>query len=361
VTVGRPVPTPPWLRDPMLLREDGRISGSVQAEVVQLPRSGFWFSWIRDALWHGLGAFLFEPDQSGQPTAGTLRLIDSRYLYTTRVGQALHWTLDSGSDDPAVFDRDGFITLGAVTYRIVVLRNPHSPVDAEGMSLGVFGLAPGAFKLSGQIAAYASGTFRSGIPAGYLKVNTPGLTQEVASDLKRRWMASHGGDRRAIAVLNATTEFVPMNFSPVDAALGEMTRLSVADVAYAFGLAPDNLGVSLSGSATYSNVRDHFQALRDFGLAPWIAAVQEVLSALLPGSAGVVVNLDGFANPPLSERVATGAQAVAAGLLTTDEWRALEGLPPLPEPPPTPEPELPAPEEEPEPQRHLRIQPWRGG
>jgi len=133
-------------------------------------------------------------------------------------------------------------------------------------------------------------------------------------------------------------------------------------VAYAFALSPDNLGVSLSGSATYSNVRDHFQDLKDFGLAAWIAAVEDVLTALLAGTAGVKVNLDGFANPPASERFAAYKLALDMGLLTIEECRQLEGLGPVPSdavpaavPVPESEPALAPPQ-----QRHLHLsQAWR--
>lgn len=331
---GVPVPVPRWITDPMLLRPDQRFTDTVYPDVLQLPRNQFWSVWVRNALWYGLGAFIYQPDDTGQPLAGTLRNVDPRFLGTDRdTDGALHWVLDSGSTDPAAqFDRDGTLNLGPVEYRICVLRNPLSPVDTDGMSLGVFNLNPGAFKLAGQIATYMSGTFRSGVPNGYLKVETPGLTQPQADDLKSKWLANHGGDRRSIAVLNSTTQFVPLTFSPVDAAIGEVQRLSIADVAFAFGLDPLTLGVSLGNSATYNNLRDAWLNHRDFGLSPWIASVQDVLSALLAGTAGIVVNLDGFANPPAAERFASYRTAIDAGILTPNEARALEGLPPLPEP-----------------------------
>jgi hypothetical protein len=42
-----------------------------------------------------------------------------------------------------------------------------------------------------------------------------------------------------------------------------------------------------------------------------------------------VVNLDGFANPPAAERYAGYKVAIESGVLTEDEARAYEGLPPL--------------------------------
>ena len=335
-TFGDPVTAPRWIADPMLLRPDDRFVGEVYPTVLQLPRGEFWASWIRSAIWYGLGAFLWQPDNAGAPLAGTLRLVDPRLLSTSRAEDgSLRWTLDAGGD-PVVFTRDGSLTLGPVTYRITVLRNPHSPVDAEGMSLGVFAMTPSAFRLGASVDTYAAGQFRTGVPNGYLKVETPGLTQTQADELKSKWLANHGGDRRSIAVLNATTSFTPINLTPVDAALADVKRLSIADVAFAFGLDPTTLGVSLANSATYNNVRDAWLNHRDYGLSPWITAVQDVLSSLLPGTQGVLVALDQFANPPARERFAGYKVAIDAGLMTVDEARFLEGLPPLPEPEPVP-------------------------
>lgn len=325
---------PRWLTDPMLLRPDARFPVTVEPEVSQLPRSLFWTEWVRSAIWWGVGAFVcLEDATTGAPLAGSLKMLHPRYLSTERVGTELRWVLGNNEgEDPLVFDRNGYwdVPGTSIRYRLVALRNPHSPVDTEGRSQGVFAMSPSTFALSGQIDGYAQGTFRSGIPAGYLKVQTPGLTADAADMLKARWLAAHGGDRRSIAVLNATTEFQPLNLSPVDAALAEVKRLNMADVAMAFGLDPLTLGVGLGNSATYNNLRDAWTNHRDFGLAPWTAAVEDTLSALLPGTGMVRVNLDGFANPTAAERFTAYETALGAGILTVDEVRRLENLPPMP-------------------------------
>jgi HK97 family phage portal protein len=212
--------------------------------------------------------------------------------------------------------------LGGVRARLVCLDNPHSPV-------GVFAQHPGVFGLSTSLGSYQAGLFRSGVPAGYLKVTAPGLTQTQADALKGAWMRAHGGDRRSIAVLNATTDFTPISINPVDAALAEVKRLNIADVAYAFGMAPESLGVTMGNSATYSNVEQWFEAHRDMALSPWIAAVEGVLSALLPHGQVAQVNLDAYTQAPWASRIPVYAQAISAGLLTVDEMRAAEGYPPL--------------------------------
>jgi HK97 family phage portal protein len=176
------------------------------------------------------------------------------------------------------------------------------------------------------------------VPSGYLKTTQAGLTQPQADTLKAKWLEAHGGDEASIAVLNATTEFTPVSWSPVDAALAEVKRLNVADVAFSFGMAPETLGVTMGNSATYSNVAQWFEAHRDFALSPWEAALEGTLSALLPQGDLALVNLDAYTQPPLAERLEAYAGAIAAGIYTANEVRALEGLAPLPEPEPQPVP-----------------------
>jgi hypothetical protein len=336
---GQPPPSgvPRWLTDPMLARPTFMPEAAGDfAAVLTRVRSGFWADWIRSAIWYGLGAFVWKAQaDNGQPQAGTMHLIQPRVLGTVRredqrplaSGEPpLCWALNPYDMDPVLFDRDG--TAGP--WHITVLRNPLSPVDAEGMSKGVFDMHPTVFGLAGTIDNYQAGQFRSGVPNGYLKTEVPGMTQPEADKLKGKWLTAHGGDRRSIAVLNSTTSFVPINLSPVDAALAEVKRLNVADCAFAFGLDPMTLGAGLNNSATYTNLRDAWENHRDFGLGPWIAGAQDTLTALLPGTQSVTVNLDGFANPAASERFAAYTVALNAGILTLDEVRALEGLPPLP-------------------------------
>jgi phage portal protein BeeE len=362
---GKPLGTPRWLTDPMLLRPDSRFPADVWPYAAKLPRSEFWASFLRSALWWGVGAFLCQEDNTGQPLAGSMRLVNPHLLSTERdAGGALVWALDAPSGSPrAVFSRDGYLRLGPVRYRIVTLRNPHAETDVDGHTPGVFEACPSAFRLAGQIQSYTSGQFRSGVPNGYLSVLTPGLQEEEANDLRAKWLRHHGGDRRSIAVLSSTVSFTPINLAPIDALLGEVQKLNIADVAYAFSISPEVLGVSLTGSATYANIRDYFRQHSMLGIGLWVAAFQDVLSALLPGTQGVKVDFDAFTRAEPRERYEAYAAAIAAGILTVDEVRELEGLPPLPEPEPEPvPPELEefVIEEEPQPERRLRLQPWRG-
>ena len=112
-----------------------------------------------------------------------------------------------------------------------------------------------------------------------------------------------------------------------------MKRLNVADAAFAFALDPMTLGAGLNNSATYTNLRDSWENHRDFGLAPYQAAVEDALTALLPGTQGIKADLDGFANPDLTTRANGYKVAIDSGWMLPEEVRVIEGLPPLDQPP----------------------------
>lgn len=324
---------PRWISDPQLLRPDARFPAPTLPAVRRLPRSAFWGSWIRSAVWHGAGHIAFAEDEAGQPLAGTLRHLDSRLVSPVRdeLGVVV-WEIGEGPE-AARTDRDGYLDFEAgPRWRIATLRDPHAPIDSEGRSISVFERHADTFGLSGSLENYARGVFTSGIPSGFLKVNTPGLQQEEADELKRKWMEAHGGDRRSVAVLNASTDYTALTFSPVDAALIETKRANLADLALAFSLDPSGaLGVTLGNSATYSNVQQHFARLRQ-DLLPWITAVEQTIGALLPAGREIRLDFTDLTRPDPKEQYEGLKVALDAGILTIDEARAVLGLPPTPPP-----------------------------
>ena len=137
---------------------------------------------------------------------------------------------------------------------------------------------------------YAAGMYSGGgVPSGYLKVKAPQLTQDQASGLQSSWETAHGGGQRRTAVLGAEVDYQAVAVSPVDAALAEMKKLSLVDVANAYGVPGYLIGAPEGSSMTYSNVEMQLEALYQFTLKPWTVAIEETLSALLP--AGVTLNI----------------------------------------------------------------------
>lgn len=322
---GQAVDPPRWITDPQLLRADSRVGPSTVPHHRRLARSTFYREWVRDALWHGMGHILCDTAADGQPLAGTMRLVPPHAVHVDT--DTDRWWLNDPRRDPAAalpFDSDGRLPNG---LKLITLRNPHSPVDDYGRTRGVFALNPDTFMAAWMVDQYLAGAFRSGVPNGYLKVTQPQpLTQDQADDLKRRWLGAHG-KRRSIAVLNAATEFVPLTWSPVDADVQEMKRLAMADVAFAFGIAPEVLGISLGLSGTYSNIKDWWRLHRDFSLSGWIDQIGGVLSAQLPTGTNVTVNLDAHTRPDLTDRVQIMAAAAGADGVDLEAMADLLDLP----------------------------------
>jgi hypothetical protein len=327
--------TPRWVTDPQLCRPDARFPTQVLPAVTRSPRTAVYGTWIRSAVLFGVGFLAFLEDETGQPSAGSVRTLHPGLVRPVRDETgALVWEL--GSDPETVrADRDGYITIGGLRWRIVVLRDPHAPVDEDGRSISVFERHGDTFGTAAAIERYTLGTFSNdGVPSGFLKVNTPGLQQETADALKASWMAAHGGSRRSVAILNATTDYTPLARNALDTALIENKRASLADLCMAFSLDPNGaLGISMGNSATYANVSQYFTRLKT-DLLPWIETVEQVVSALLPAGQGIRLDFSELTRPDPKTHYEALAVAISAGILTVDEARNTLGLPALPEPPP---------------------------
>jgi phage portal protein BeeE len=319
------------MTDPQLLRPDARYESIVPA-VKRMPRSAFWAAWLRSAVWHGTGYLLFMEDANGAPVPGTLQILNPSMVSSRRNGAGeLVWTVGDAADpgDNAWTDRNGYLLLPGPPLRIVALRDPHAPVDEDGRSIGLIERNRSTFRVGHDIENYTAGVYRSGVPSGYIKTSVPDLTPGEAEDLRERWAAAHGGSRRSIAVLNSTTEFKPIQFSPVDLALVEGKRANLADMAMAFGLDPaGSLGVTMGASMTYQNAQQQFARLRQ-DLLPWITAVEQTIGALLPTGRDMRIDFSELTRPDPTQQYAVLNTAVASGLLTSDEARGQIGLPPL--------------------------------
>jgi HK97 family phage portal protein len=308
--------TPRWLTDPQLTRPDGRVfiddDGVTTAPRNPAAKSAveFWAEWITSALWFG-DAYAYAPrgrGADGQPLAPLWQINPNSVEY--RDGG--YWV------DDFLLDADKLIHLRG--------EPPYDNGTGDGV-IDRFGLDLG---LAASMRGYASNIFNTGIPAGYLKVNTPNVTEPQADTLKSRWMSQHGGTKRSIAVLNAATDFVPIALSPVDSQLDTAREWSLRDIALAFGVPAYMLGVP-GDSSTYANVESRMIELRTFTLLPWIRRIEACLDAQFPAGTEVKINTDSMLRADTATRYSAYTAALAGGWMTVDEIRALEDRPPLPE------------------------------
>jgi HK97 family phage portal protein len=301
------LPTPTWISDPQALRLDGRVVDTAAVVDARLSRVDFWTDWIRSALWWGDG-FAYVPvrDATGAPKPPLWLL----HPDDVKIDEGKYWV--------------GDVQIPAT--HLIHLRGQTPIVDGRGT--GVLNRFASDLAMSQSLRSYMSGAFSAGVPAGYLKTSTPNITQEQADALKSRWMTQHGGSRRSIAVLNATTEFHPLTWTPVDTEAAEFARLTLTQIALMFGLPVNMLGGPSGDSLTYSTTEMRMLELYQLTLLPWIARIEAVLDAQLPNGTDSRIEIDGLLRADTKTRFETYAIAIDKGILTVDEVRAFENRPP---------------------------------
>jgi len=299
--------TPSWIADPQALRLDGRVVDTSGHSDVRMSNIDFWSQWVLSALWWGDG-FVYVPvrDATGAPKP-PLWLF---HPLDVEIKDGRYWV--AGTEMPA----------GSIIH----LRGQTPHVDGRGS--GVLTRYATDLGLTQSLRTYMAGAFTSGVPAGYLKTSASNITQDQADALKSRWMTQHSG-KRTIAVLNATTEFHPLSWTPVDTEAGTFAQLTLTQIALMFCLPTTILGGPSANHMEYSTTELRNQELYVHTWLPWIRRIEAVLDAQLPAGTSSRVVVDGVLRADTKTRYESYAIAIASGFRTIDECRALENLPPL--------------------------------
>jgi HK97 family phage portal protein len=300
--------TPEWIADPQALRLDGRIVDPNQLYDVRMSNVDFWGQWILSALWFGDG-FIYSPSRDA----------------TSGAPKPPMWILHP--DDVEIREGGYHVADIRLADNTIIHLAGQQPIH-QNRGTGVLTRFAPDLALATSLRSYMAGAFTSGVPAGYLKTTTPNITQDQADALKARWLAQHGGERRSIAVLNATTEFHPLTWSPVDVAAVDFARISIGQIALMFGV-PAYMLDAPTDSSTYANVESRMTEFYELTLLPWIGRIEAVLDAQLPRGTEVRIEVDGLLRADTKTRYETYKMAIETGILTVDEARALESRPPL--------------------------------
>jgi HK97 family phage portal protein len=186
---------------------------------------------------------------------------------------------------------------------------------------------------------------RGGVPSVAIITPQSVLHKDEAETAKDTWEDKFEGPGRRPAILPNGTQVIPMGWSPVDSQMIEARKMSLVDMANCFNLDPYWLGGS-SSSHTYKSPGPMFLDLLRTSLEPVMSDLESVWSLLWIPPTGKSVRFDRLqlTRDDFSTEVATGVQAVQAGLISIEEWRIRQGLPIEPEygELKTPEPAAPA-------------------
>lgn len=135
--------------------------------------------------------------------------------------------------------------------------------------------------------------------------------------------------RRATGYVPAALKYNTVDApSPADLQLAELQKQAALDIANAFGVDPEDLGVSTT-SRTYANAVDRRRDRINDVLAPYMRAITDRLSMGDTTKRGnrVVFDLDDYLKSNPTERWGVYEKALNLKVMTVDEVRAEEGLP----------------------------------
>jgi phage portal protein BeeE len=185
------------------------------------------------------------------------------------------------------------------------------------------------------------------IPSGYLKqTGGPELLDSEIDDLLTGWEAAR--QSRATGFLSQTVDYANTAFDPKALQLVEARAANAVDIARLLNLPPVYVNADAGSSLTYSTTESMGRSLLNTSLVPYLTAVSNRLTMgdITPYGTTVVFNFDSFLRTDLQARAQSYSVLLSAGVLTVDECRAFEALPPLPPDQPDPAPDQ-TPEDQP--------------
>jgi len=242
--------------------------------------------------------------------------------------------------DPAAVDveTDDF---GEPSYRIRLKNGgetilPHHDVlhIHAGGGASPISHAREAIGLAVASEQHLAGFFKNGgRPSGVIR-HPEKLDADTLKKLTGSWFNTHGGEQAGkTAILDEGMEFQEIALKLADAEFSEVRREQVREVARAFGVPPALLYET--SRATWSNFE---QSHRDFitnTLRPWIGRWEAAYTrVLLSPEERSRFYIEAITNDIMSADLASRAtfysQFRSTGVLSINEIRALENLPPVP-------------------------------
>jgi HK97 family phage portal protein len=197
----------------------------------------------------------------------------------------------------------------------------------------IIGLSPIAYAAhaigAGLAAEQFGGEFFAGggHPTGILTTNRdPG--PDAADRTKEKFLEATR--QRGVVLLPSEVSYQGIQISPEDSQFIDTQRFSVEQVCRMFGMQPEMIGSSSSGSSlTYANREERMLDFLVFALQIWITKIERALSACLPQPQEVKFNTGALLRSTTISRYRAHSLSLRDGWRSVNEVRALEDLSPV--------------------------------
>lgn len=195
-----------------------------------------------------------------------------------------------------------------------------SPIDTLKENIGLaISLESFAARFFGQ------GTLTQGV------IEYPGaLTAEQAENLAKSFDRMHKGYRKAhkTGILSGGAVFKPTTIANDQAQMLDSRRLAVEDVARAYRVPTDMIGLN-NGGQSYNSIEQKQIAFVTHTLRPWLAKLEDAFSTLLPDGAYLAFSTDDLLRGDYATRIEGYAKLLQNGVLSTNEVRRKENMRPI--------------------------------
>lgn len=181
---------------------------------------------------------------------------------------------------------------------------------------------------------HSSRTFqKSGKRPGVFMIDKV-LTKAQRETIRENHKGLIEGNENDLLVLEAGAKFEPLSLSPVDLQLDLTRRFSVEEIARWFGINSVMINDTAKTTTWGTGIEQLIEGFYKFRLRPMLVSLEQALERrVLTGAQRarykVEFSLDALLRGSLKDRLETGSKAVQNGLMTRNEWRQLENLPPM--------------------------------
>lgn len=178
--------------------------------------------------------------------------------------------------------------------------------------------------------AAAARMFANGLLVGGLVTPKEDMTEQQANDALIGLKAKMTGTKTAgdLVMINAALDVQPWTMTAEDAQFLESRQYGVEEVARILGVPKELL--SASGATSWgSGIQELVRGFGRFTLPEYTTPVEEAASRLLSNPRFCEFEYAGLMQGTPAEEIALLISQVQAGLLTTNEARAVRNLPPL--------------------------------
>lgn len=267
-----------------------------------------------DAMLHGDG-YAFVGKAGGKPT---------ELIYLPRSSVVTEW--DNIGRPSYVVDNK--------TYGVDEILHVQSPISLDGKrGLGLLQAGRDAIELSVLLERSAASLFRNNSRPGGVITVKGSLKPEAAGRMAQAWKAAHGGDKSGgVAIVDNDGKYEPVAFNSVDSQQAEQRAFAVNEISRLTRV-PVTMLSDLS-RATWSNTEQLQLQFLQVCMLPWLREWTDAYSrVLLSREERAKLSFDFITDDLLRADTAARAEAYsklrAAGVVTANEVRRLENLPPI--------------------------------